>query len=134
MKNHTSCSWGQQHFSVTAAEELLWAFSQQGKHPCAPRARLQDSLPALPITWWVEVGMSCCQCSENKRRGRQLQLDFVQSCLFPKVPADLNYCCSCQQVPPASSVMIKVLGDFGLLLFLSVAADCEHKGCIKQFK
>lgn len=36
--------------------------------------------------------------------------------------------------PPAYSVMIKVLGGFGLLLFLGVAADCEHKGCIKPFK
>lgn len=68
---------------------------------------------------------------ETKRRGSQLQLDFIQSYLFPKVPADLNYCCGCQQVPPAYSVMIKVLRGFGLLMFLSVAADCEHKGCIK---
>lgn len=118
-------------FLSDSCRRIALCFPQERKHPCAPRGPLQDSAPALLITWWVEVGMSCCQCSETKGRGSQFQLDFIQSCLFPKVPADLNYCSGCQQVPPAYSVMIKVLRGFGLLMFLSVAADCEHKGCIK---
>lgn len=121
-------------FLSDSCRRIALCFSQERKHPCAPRDGVQGSLPALLSTWRVEGGMSCCHCSDTKRKRSQIQLDFIQSYLFPKVPADLNDCCSCQQVPPAYSVMMEVLRGFGLLMFLSVAADCEHKGCIKWFK
>lgn len=130
VKNHTSCSWGK-HFSVTAAEGLLCAFlRRENTHVLHV---VIDRTPHLPCSSPGGWRWGCPAVSVQRPRGGEASSSwiFIQSYLFPKVPADLNYCCGCQQVPPAYSVMIKVLGGFGVLMFLSVAADCEHKGCIK---